>query len=286
MTRDALRCEDVTVCYGRTPAVHHLTVDLTCGTLVALMGPNGAGKSTLLRAILGWQRLTTGRITIGGIPASRAQHRVGYLPQRTVIDWDFPVSVRDVVEMGLYQRRGPFAACTLDDRRAVDGALEEMGLTALQDRHLATLSGGQQQRTLLARTVVSGADIVLLDEPFIGLDPVSVADLIHRLHIWAQQGRLVIAALHDISLARLHFDQALLLKTHVIAAGRVAETLDDRHLAAAYGPAFAFLLAATAGGGVFPSPPGSTGSASPIRSDPDHGNSSHGHSYHHHHHGS
>jgi ABC-type Mn2+/Zn2+ transport system ATPase subunit len=246
MSGDTLRCEDVTVCYGRTPAVHHLTAELACGTMVALMGPNGAGKSTLLRAILGWQRLTTGRITVAGMPASAAQHRIGYLPQRTMVDWDFPVSVRDVVDMGLFQRRGPFAAVTSDDQRVVDGALEEMGLTHLQDRHIAALSGGQQQRTLLARTVVSGADIVLLDEPFIGLDPVSVADLIRRLHTWAAQGRLVIAAIHDIGLARLHFHQALLLKTHVIAAGPVADALNDRHLAAAYGPDYAFLLGSSA----------------------------------------
>jgi ABC-type Mn2+/Zn2+ transport system ATPase subunit len=237
MSGDGLRFEDVTVCYGRTPAVHHLSADLHLGSLVALMGPNGAGKSTLLRALLGWQRVTTGRITVAGVPCAQAQHRIGYLPQRTAIDWDFPVTVRDVVEMGCYPRRGACAAFTPEDLEAVEAALVDMGLTDLQDRPIAALSGGQQQRTLLARIVVSGADIVALDEPFVGLDPESVADLIRRLQTWVAQGRLVIVALHDIALARRYFQQALLLKTHLVASGPVARALDDRHLAQAFGPA-------------------------------------------------
>jgi ABC-type Mn2+/Zn2+ transport system ATPase subunit len=238
MNGDLLSFEDVTVCYARTPAVHHLGAALRCGTLVALMGPNGAGKSTLLRAILGWQPLSTGRITLAGAPIARARSRLGYLPQRSLIDWDFPVSVREVVEMGRFPRRGAFAAFGREDALAVDGALAEMGLSALQDRHIAALSGGQQQRTLLARALSSGADIVLLDEPFVGLDAVSSADLMARLQAWAGQGRLVIAALHDVELARRHFDQALLIRTHLIASGPVAEALSERNLAEAYGPAY------------------------------------------------
>jgi len=238
MSGDILSLEDVTVCHGRTPAVHHLNAALRCGTLVALMGPNGAGKSTLLRAILGWQPLATGRITVAGAPVARARSRIGYLPQRSLIDWDFPVSVREVVEMGRFPRRGAFAAFGRADAQAVDDALAEMGLSGLQQRHIAALSGGQQQRTLLARALSSGADIVLLDEPFVGLDAVSTSDLVARLQAWAAQGRLVIAALHDIDLARRHFHQALLIRTHLIASGPVAVALSERHLAEAYGPAY------------------------------------------------
>jgi ABC-type Mn2+/Zn2+ transport system ATPase subunit len=238
MSADILRCDDVTVCYGRTPAVHHLSAELRCGTLVALMGPNGAGKSTLLRAMLGWQALATGRITIAGAALARARSRIGYLPQRSLVDWDFPLRVRDVVEMGRFPRRGAFAAFGAEDAQLIDGALAEMGLSAVQDRHIAALSGGQQQRTLLARALSSGADIVLLDEPFVGLDAVSTADLVARLQAWAGQGRLVIAAMHDIDLARRHFHQALLIRTHLIACGPVAEALSARHLAEAYGPAY------------------------------------------------
>ncbi len=238
MSDALLALEDVTVCYGRTPAVHHLDAQLRAGTLVALVGPNGAGKSTLLRAILGWHALATGRITIAGASVAHARQRLGYLPQRAQLDWDFPLCVREVVELGRYPRRGPFAAFQRADAQAVDDALKEMGLLALQDRHIAALSGGQQQRTLLARALCGGADIMLLDEPFVGLDAVSTAEVLAHLQAWTAQGRLVIAALHDIALARRHFHHALLIRTHLIASGPPEHALSTGNLAAAFGPAY------------------------------------------------
>ncbi len=232
---DVLRFDDVTVCYGPTPAVHHLTAELPCGSLVALMGPNGAGKSTLLRTILGWHRLTTGSITIGGQPCRKARRRIGYLPQRAAVDWDFPVTVRDVVAMGRYQVLGPFRGFRREDHAVVDAAIAEMGLEWLADRQIAALSGGQQQRTFLARAVASGADIFLLDEPFAGLDPSSTADLVRRLQAWAKAGRLVVTVVHDIELARRFFPQALLVRASLIAAGATADVLAERNLAKAYG---------------------------------------------------
>jgi manganese/zinc/iron transport system ATP- binding protein len=239
MHHDALRFEDVTVCYGATPAVHHLTAELPCGSLVALMGPNGAGKSTLLRTILGWHRLTTGSITLGGVPCRKAQRRIGYLPQRAAVDWDFPVTVRDVVAMGRYQVLGPFRGFRKEDHAAVDAAIAEMGLEWLADRQIAQLSGGQQQRTFLARAVASGADIFLLDEPFAGLDPSSTADLIRRLQAWSKAGRLVVTVVHDLDLARRFFPQALLVRASLIAAGPTVEVLNERNLARAYGASYA-----------------------------------------------
>lgn len=235
MTAQALRFDDVTVCYGPTPAVHHLSAELPCGELVALMGPNGAGKSTLLRAVLGWHRLTTGRITLAGQPCHTARRRIGYLPQRTAVDWDFPVTVRDVVAMGRYQSRGAFAGLGADDERVIDAAITEMGMEWLQHRQIAELSGGQQQRTFLARAVASGADVFLLDEPFAGLDPTSTADLVRRLQAWARQGRLVVTVVHDLDLARRFFPQALLVRSHLIAAGATPDVLSERNLIAAYG---------------------------------------------------
>jgi manganese/zinc/iron transport system ATP- binding protein len=239
MPNDVLRFDDVTVCYGATPAVHHLSAEMPCGSLVALMGPNGAGKSTLLRTILGWHRLTTGAITIGGVPCRKARQRIGYLPQRAAVDWDFPVTVRDVVAMGRYQVLGPFRGFRKEDHAAVDAAISEMGLEWLADRQIAALSGGQQQRTFLARAVASGADIFLLDEPFAGLDPSSTADLVRRLQTWAKAGRLVVTVVHDLDLARRYFPQALLVRASLIAAGATSEVLSDRNLARAYGASYA-----------------------------------------------
>jgi len=239
MPTDALRFDDVTVCYGPTPAVHHLSAELPCGSMVALMGPNGAGKSTLLRTILGWHRLTTGSITIGGVPCRKASRRIGYLPQRAAVDWDFPVTVRDVVAMGRYQVLGPFRGFRTEDHAAVDAAITEMGLEWLADRQIAALSGGQQQRTFLARAVASGADIFLLDEPFAGLDPNSSADLVRRLQTWAKAGRLVVTVVHDLDLARRYFPQALLVRASLIAAGPTAEVLSARNLTRAYGASYA-----------------------------------------------
>ncbi len=238
MASDVLRFDDVTVCYGPTPAVHHLSAELPCGSLVALMGPNGAGKSTLLRTILGWHRLTTGSITIGGLPCRKASRRIGYLPQRASVDWDFPVTVRDVVAMGRYQVLGPFRGFRAEDHAVVDAAISEMGLEWLAGRQIAALSGGQQQRTFLARAVASGADIFLLDEPFAGLDPSSTSDLVRRLQEWARAGRLVVTVVHDLDLARRFFPQALLVRASLIAAGATAEVLAPRNLARAYGTSY------------------------------------------------
>lgn len=238
---DALVLCDVTACYGRMPAIHHIDTTIPCGALTAVMGPNGAGKSSLLKAILGIMPLTTGHITLGGMDLARARRRIAYLPQRSSIDWDFPLTVREVVAQGRYPTAGWWRSFSAGDHAAVDQAVGELGLERVVDRPIAALSGGQQQRVLLARALASGADVLLLDEPFTGLDLPTTADLVRRLHGWADAGRLVLAAVHDVELARRAFQHAVLLRTHLIAAGPVATALDDAHLTEAYGPGIAHL---------------------------------------------
>jgi manganese/zinc/iron transport system ATP- binding protein len=233
----ALRFDNVTVCYGNVPAVHHVDLTVEQGSLVALMGPNGAGKSTLLRAVLGWHPLSTGSITLDGAPCHQLRHRIHHLPQRSAIDWDFPLTVADVVAMGRFQQLGSFRGFSVMDRDAVHAALDEMGLGSLASRPLRALSGGQQQRVLLARALASGADVFLLDEPFSGLDLSATDDVARRLETWASQRRIVIAVMHDVDLVREHFSHAILLRTHVLAHGRAREILDGEHLAAAFGRA-------------------------------------------------
>jgi ABC-type Mn2+/Zn2+ transport system ATPase subunit len=233
-THDILRCEDVTVRYGRLVALDRVTVNIPCGSLTALLGPNGAGKTTLLRAILGWHRLATGTIRVGDAHTHHLLPRLAYLPQRQAVDWDFPITVRGVVEQGRYPSAKWYRRLSSHDHACVDRALDELDIRALADRPIRALSGGQQQRVFLARALAQGADIFLLDEPFAGLDVHATSELAHVLRHWEAQGRTVVAVVHDLALARAHFRHGVLLATHLIAAGPIEAVLTDQTIAAAF----------------------------------------------------
>lgn len=220
-----LTFDHVTVHYGRTVALSDVTFGLPCGTSTAIVGPNGAGKSTLMRAILGWHPLAAGEIRLGDEHPQHALPRLAYLPQRQAIDWDFPITVRGVVEQGRYRSLGFLQRFRPHDHERVDRALEELGLTELAGRQIRMLSGGQQQRVFLARALAQGADIFLLDEPFAGLDLFACEELTHVLRGWEEQGRTVLAAVHDLQLARAAFVQAVLLDTTLVDAGPIATVL-------------------------------------------------------------
>lgn len=236
-THDILRFRGVTVNYGRTTALADITANIECNSLTAIVGPNGAGKTTLLRAILGWMPLAAGEIRIGDRHVHHALPRFAYLPQRAEIDWDFPITVEAVVAQGRYPALGAFRGFGAEDHEHVERALTELGLDDLRQRQIRSLSGGQQQKIFLARALAQGADIFLLDEPFAGLDTRATDDLIARLTRWQEQGRTVVAVVHDLDLARRAFPYALLLNTRLIAEGPSREVLDAARLATAYGPA-------------------------------------------------
>ena len=229
-----LRFTDVTVRHGPVVALDRVTASISCGSLTAILGPNGAGKSTLLRAILGWHPLDTGEIRIGDQHTHHQLPRLAYLPQRHLIDWDFPITVRAVVEQGRYPALGLFSRFSKTDHAAVDRALDELDIAALATRQISQLSGGQQQRVFLARALAQGADIFLLDEPFAGLDLHATDELAHILRGWQAQGRTVLAVIHDLALAREHFINAVLLNTHLIAAGSIPEVLTPHNIDTAY----------------------------------------------------
>ena len=232
-----LRFSNVSVHFGRRPALEAVNAQFLCNSLTAVVGPNGAGKTTLLRAILGWHPLTSGEIRIGDSHAHHALPRIAYLPQRAEIDWDFPITVGSVVEQGRYPHLGPFRGFGPDDHAAVQSAIQEMGLDSIIDRQIRKLSGGQQQRVFLARSLAQGADIFLLDEPFSNLDMRATNDLLALFQKWKNQGRTLLAVVHDLDLARRSFDQVLLLRTRVVAAGDPTSTLTETHLRSAYGEA-------------------------------------------------
>lgn len=233
---DIFRLKDVTVRYGRRLALDRISTQIPCGGLVALVGPNGAGKSTLLRSLLGWLPLAEGEIRLGDHHPSHLYPRLAYLPQRAEVEWDFPITVREVVSQGRWPSLGFFRRFTAAEAQRVDAALQELDLGGLQHEQIRRLSGGQQQRMFLARSVAQGADIFLLDEPFNSLDIAARAELLHLLQRWLAQGRTVIAAMHDIAMAREHFSHAVLLDTRLIAAGPTAEALSDANLGLAFHP--------------------------------------------------
>lgn len=220
-----MRFRGVTVRYGRQIALDNVSLDVPCGSLTAILGRNGAGKSTLLRACLGWAPLTAGEIRIGDAHPEHALPRLAYLPQRQAIDWDFPITVRAVVEQGRYPALRPWRRLSASDHEQVDRALAELELTSLAGRQIRQLSGGQQQRMFLARALAQGADIFLLDEPFAGLDSAATEELAAVIMSWKEQGRTVLAAVHDLPLARRLFERAVLLATKLLAAGPIGEVI-------------------------------------------------------------
>jgi ABC-type Mn2+/Zn2+ transport system ATPase subunit len=231
-----LHLEDVTVSYNRIPAVHHLSAMLSCGSCVALLGPNGAGKTTLLKAIAGLLPLETGRIGFRGHgiegPAGK---EIAYVPQREVVDWDFPITVRGLVEMGRYPALGQWRRFGAADSAVVKEALHVCDLEDLAARQISALSGGQQQRAFLARAWAQQADIYLLDEPFTGLDRNAAEAFSQAMHRLRGTGKLLIASHHDLKSVEALFDHILLLNGELVACGPTSEAFSKENLDRAYG---------------------------------------------------
>jgi zinc/manganese transport system ATP-binding protein len=214
-----LRFEDLTLGYDNHPAVHHLNGVLAHGSLTAVVGPNGSGKSTLLKGIVGVIKPMAGEIE------HHAGCRMAYLPQHSEIDRDFPARVRDLVALGLWQKRGMLARLTLQDRQEIEKALAAVGLDGFEERPLDTLSGGQLQRSLFARVLLQNADLILLDEPFNAIDARTLSDLIELVKRWHGEQRTVVVVLHDLDLVRNHFPETLLLARQPVAWGKTGEVL-------------------------------------------------------------
>lgn len=222
--------ENLTVSYRRVLALENVSLATSCGNRVALIGPNGAGKSTLLKAIAGLVPRDGGTILWRGTEVKKWSREFAYLPQREEVDWSFPITVRGLVEMGRYPQTGWWRKFSPEDTAAVDSALEALALTGLQNRQIRELSGGQQQRAFLARALAQEAHVLLLDEPFTGLDRNAAHLLGELLTKLSHEGRLVIASHHDLNTVPLLFDEALVLATRPLAFGPVAEVLTPERI--------------------------------------------------------
>jgi manganese/zinc/iron transport system ATP- binding protein len=234
--KPALELRRLTVSYGSRPVVWDVDAAFPTGALSAIVGPNGAGKSTLLRAALGLVPADAGQALILGRPARAALDRVAYVPQRDAVDWDFPITVREVVEMGRYRATGWFRRVGPADRAVAEQALERVGMTPFAHRQIGRLSGGQRQRVFLARALAQDAPVLMMDEPFAGVDARTEAALLDLLReLRESDGRSIIVVHHDLGTVKAAFDWALMLNVRAVACGPVAEALAPENLRRAYG---------------------------------------------------
>jgi zinc/manganese transport system ATP-binding protein len=222
----AVAFQNLTLGYDRHPAVHHLSGEIAEGSLLAVVGPNGAGKSTLLKGIVGAIYPLGGKIARNGLATSD----IAYLPQIAEIDRSFPISVYDLVAMGLWRHAGLLGGIGGDDRQKIADAIDAVGLRGFENRPIGTLSGGQMQRALFARLLLQDARVILLDEPFASLDSKTVSDLLELVHRWHGEKRTVIAVLHDYDLVRKNFPEALLLAREPVAWGKTPDALSAENL--------------------------------------------------------
>ena len=231
----ALEVRRLTVSYETRPVLWDVDATFPSGALSAIVGPNGAGKSTLLRAALGLIPADAGQALIQGRPARSALGRVAFVPQRDAVDWDFPITVREVVEMGRYPVRGWLRRLTGEDRAVVDDALERVGMGPFARRQIGRLSGGQRQRVFIARALARQAPVMLLDEPFAGIDARTEAALLDLLRDLRGEGRSIVVVHHDLGTVRTSFDWALVLNVRAVACGPVHEVIVPQTLRRAYG---------------------------------------------------
>jgi ABC-type Mn2+/Zn2+ transport system ATPase subunit len=230
-----LEVDAITVAYNGQPVLQNLSFQVPHAARVAVVGPNGAGKSTLFKALVGLLPLQAGQILIHGQSLGTHQDCVAYVPQREEVDWRFPVTVADVVMMGRFGRQGWLRRPSAADRRAVAHGLEEMGIADLAQRGIGELSGGQQQRVFLARALAQEPHILLMDEPFTGVDITTQEATLALLDDLRSQQVTVIVSTHDLSMASQRFDLVLLLNRKLIAYGTPRQAFTAQAIGQAFG---------------------------------------------------
>lgn len=225
----------MTVAYHRKPVLWDVDYDAPSGALIAIVGPNGAGKSTLIKACLGLVPRASGQVEFWGRPYTQVRSRIGYVPQRESVDWDFPVSALDVVCMGRYRKIGWCRPVGRSHRRAALACMERVGMAEYAHRQISQLSGGQQQRVFLARALAQEADLYFMDEPFAGVDAATETAIVDVLRELKALGKTAIVVHHDLQTVEEYFDELILLNMRVVAAGPVARVFTRENLQKTYG---------------------------------------------------
>ncbi len=230
----AVEVEHLTISYHSKPALLDISVRIERDQLVGIIGPNGAGKSTFIKAVLGFIKPDLGSVKIDGKNVQLAKGRVAYVPQRGAVDWDFPVTVREVALMGRYQKIPWYSSPTREDYEAAEEALQMVRMQEFAGRQIGELSGGQQQRVFLARALAQGSDILLLDEPFAGVDAATERAILDVLERAKNAGKTLIVVHHDLSTAAEYFDKLILIKQRMYAYGIPEQVLNEELLSKIY----------------------------------------------------
>ena len=224
---NAIEIKNLTVAYGENIALEDFNLDVEIGSLMALVGPNGAGKSTLIKTVLKFLKQITGEIKI-------SKKSLAYVPQRNSVDWDFPTTLFDVVEMGCYGRVGLFKRVNKEEKVKVLKAIEQVGMLDFKDRQISELSGGQQQRTFIARALVQEADIYLMDEPFQGVDSTTEKSIVDILKKLKSDGKTLLVVHHDLQTVPTYFESVTFINKTVIATGKVKEVFTQENIDKTY----------------------------------------------------
>ena len=230
----SISIKGLSVSYDRKIVLTNIYLDLEPGKVYGVIGPNGAGKSTLFKAILGLIDLNAGKILIQGKTIEEQRKSVVYVPQRDEVDWQFPATVLDIVLMGRYPWKKMFERLNQKDKDLAMAALKDVGIAHLKDRQIGELSGGQQQRVFIARALCQGAEVFLLDEPFVGVDITTEEKIIDILKRLAGEGKTLLVVHHDLSSVEEYFDKVILLNQRLIAFGDTATTFTQENIAMAY----------------------------------------------------
>ena len=230
-----VQLQKVSCGYGSQEVLSQVSLDIMHGDFVGLLGPSGSGKTTLLRTVLGAVDIYRGQVLVEGASTDRKRPRVGYVPQLETIDWNFPVTVREVVMMGRTMDNRFFPWYRRQDRMLADEMMERLGISHLARRHIRELSGGQQQRVFLARALVSSPRILLLDEPTSGVDIKTRDDVMHLLHELNHQGITIILTTHEINAVAVHLPWVICLNGRVLAEGPPSQVITPETLKLTYG---------------------------------------------------
>lgn len=232
---NALEIKNLTVSYEQHPVIRSISAVIKPKQIVGIIGPNGAGKSTLLKAIMGLLPIDSGTISIFEKSAETAKHLIAYIPQRNEVDWNFPVVVKDVVMMGRYKDIGVFKRPGKTDKDIVEKSLKDIGMEAYADRQIGELSGGQQQRVFLARALAQKTDILMLDEPFIGVDAATENSIWEMMKMLKSRGKTILVVNHDLTNMVKKYDSLLLLNQRLVAYGKPSTVFRQENINKAYG---------------------------------------------------